>query len=430
MKRFTCAVLVLLCICLLAVPAMAASASATLTGPGTVRAGDTITLTFNLSGSNLYGASGTLSYDANQLELTGTKQVIAAPWMVEFNGNNFVAYDNNLTKPINAATALFTVTFKVKNVAAGTAVQVSYTNVTASDGSADAAIGTVTYATTIAAPLSTDNSLKSLTVSNAAISPAFSAGTVNYTAEVPFSVEKLDVKAEVNDAKATVSIYSPNLVPNGTTYVTVTVTAENGSAKTYTISVKRAQDPNYKASSNNDLAGITVDGFLLSPVFSVENTKYVIWLPYETENVTISGTAADSKAGVAVEGGTELKAGQDNEIKVICTAEDGTQKVYTVVAKRAAAHDGSTEPTEPPTEPPIQPTEPSTAPTEPSTAPTTQPTTPPTTPTEPVQPSEQERSGGIPWWTLLIVGILCLAGGAVIGVFVDKNTVLKLFKKK
>lgn len=412
MKRIISLVLiVVLCVSLFAVAAFAASASAKLTGPGTVRAGDTITLTFNLNGSGIYGASGTLSYDANQLELKKTEQKIGNGWAVEFNGNNFVAYDNNLAKPINSNTALFAVTFKVKNLAVGTRLTVSYTGVTSSDGSADTNIGTVSYAATIAAPLSTDNALKSLTVSNATISPAFSAGTTSYTAEVPFEVSKLDIKAQANDGKAKVSIDNPELTPNGTTNVTITVTAENGSRKTYTIAVKRAQDPNYVPSSNNALSGITVDGFLLSPVFSPENTQYVIWLPYETERVTVSGTAADSKASVTVEGGDALIAGADNEIKVICTAEDGTQKVYTIIAKRAAAHGSGTEPTDPPTEPtdpPTEPTEPATEPTEPA-------------PTQPQEPTGNENNGGFSWWILLLVGIVCLAVGAAAGIFVDKK---------
>ena len=409
MKRFiSMALILMLCLSLVAVTASAASANASLTGPGTVRAGDTITLTFNLGGSGIFGASGALSYDSSQLTLTGTSQKIGNGWAVEFNGNNFVAYDNNLASPINGNTALFTATFTVNGgLPAGTALSVSYSGVTASDGTADINVGTVTYSATIAPPMSTDNTLKDLTVSNATISPAFSAGTTNYTAEVPFEVSKLEISATANDGKATVSINSPNLVPNGTTNVTVTVTAENGSQKYYVIAVTRAQDPNYVASSNNDLSGITVDGFLLSPMFSAENTQYVIWLPYETESVVIGGTAADSKASVTVEGGTELKAGQDNAIKVICTAEDGTQKVYTVIAKRAPAHDGSTEPTEPPTQP--------------TTVPTTQPTEPSTAPTEPAQPDNGGNSGGIAWWVLVIVGILCLAGGVAGGIFVDKK---------
>ncbi len=389
------AALILTMCLLLPFTASAASASASLAGPGTVRAGDTITLTFKLNGSNLSGASGTLSYDGSQLQMTGTKQKIAAPWAVEFNGNNMVAYDNNLSSPINGSKDLFTVSFKVKDVAAGTKITVSYTDVKASDGSADANIGTVSYSATVAAPLSTNNALASLTVSNATISPAFNANTTSYTADVPFSVSKLDVKATAADSKAKVSISSPTLTPNGTTNVTITVTAESGAKKTYTIKVHREQDPNYVPSGNNNLSGITVDGFLLSPIFSADVTEYVVWLPYETESVKISGKAADGKASVQVVGGDQLAAGQDNPVQVICTAENGEKKTYTVVVKRAAAHDGSVD--------------------EKPTTPTTEPTQTTTTAGEVPGSTEPAGNGGIPWWTLLIVGVVCLGGGFAVG---------------
>lgn len=381
-------ILILCLLVILPITAFAVSGSATLTGPDTVRAGDTITLTLNLSGKDIYGAEGVLSYDKNVLELKEMKQKVGGDWVVEFNGNNFVAYDNNLSKPISSKTAVLTVSFKVKNVAVGTNIKVSYNNLVVSDGSNEMGLGTVSYSVKTAAPKSKDNALKSLTVSNATISPKFSAGTTSYTAEVPFSVNKLDVKATANDGKAKVSIDSPNLTPGGTTKVTVTVTAENGDKKVYTISVKRAQDPNYVPSGNNSLSGIKVDGFKLSPVFSAENTSYVIWLPYETENVTVSGTPADSRASVRVEGGENLKAGADNEIKVICKAENGTEKVYTVIAKRAVAHGSTNEPT--------------------------QPTEPIQTPTQPSQPT---KDGGIPWWSLLIVGAITLGAGFAGGYF-------------
>ena len=42
-------------------------------------------------------------------------------------------------------------------------------------------------------------------------------------------------------------------------------------------------------------------------------------------------------------GGDNLAAGQDNPVKVVCTAENGDKKEYTVIVKRAAAHDGTVE---------------------------------------------------------------------------------------
>ena len=409
MKRFfLLTVIMILCVGLFSISASAASASATLTGPSTVRAGDTITLTFNLNGTGIVSATGKLNYDANVLELKSTEQKINSAWAVDFGTNNFIAIDNTLEKPINSNTALLAVTFKVKsNVAVGTKISVSYTDI-AVVTTTETKIGTATYSATVAAPLSTDNNLASLTVSNATISPAFSAGTTSYTASVPFEVSKLNVSATAAEGKAKVSVNSPNLTPNGTTNVTITVTAENGSKKTYTISVKRAQDPNYVASGNNNLSGISVDGFLLSPVFSAENTQYVIWLPYETISVKISGTAADSKASVEVVGGDNLAAGQDNPVKVICTAENGDKKEYTVIVKRAAAHDGTVEDipneTTPPETEPSETTPPETAPSE-------------TNPTDNATNTAPENNGGVAWWWLVVAGIVALAAGLVGGFF-------------
>lgn len=399
MKKIS-AIVTTLALCLMMILPMtvsAASASASLTGPGTVRAGDSITLTFKLNGNKLSGASGTLSYDSSQLQLTGTKQKIAAPWAVEFNGNNFVAYDNNLSNPINGGKDLFTVSFKVKNVAPGTAIKVSYTDVKASDGSADANVGTVSYSATVAAPLSGANKLTGLTVSNATLSPNFDANTTSYTAKVPFSVSKLDIKATAED-KATVSVSNPTLTPGGTTNVVITVKAENGAKKTYTIKVTREQDPNYKASSNNKLSGISIDGFLLSPVFHADTTNYVVWLPYETESIKVSGKAADGKASVEVVGGDKLLAGQDNEVKVICTAEDGSKKEYIVVAKRAAAHDGSVD------EKPVEST-----------------VSEPETTSSEVSADGEAKSSGAPIWLVVVIGIVGLAAGAGGGIVVGKK---------
>lgn len=381
---------------MLPVSVSAASASAWINGPSTVRAGDTITLSFVLSGTNIYGASGTLSYDSSQLTLTGTSQSIGSGWIVEFNGGNFAAYDNNLSAPINSSATLFKATFQVNNVAAGTGITVSCQGVRASDGTEDAQLGTISYSVTVAPPLSSDNALKSMTVSNASISPAFSPSVTNYSASVPYETSKLNVSAVANDPKAGVSVNSPTLTPNGTTAVTVTVTAENGATKTYTISVKRAQDPNYVPSDNNMLSAIAVEGFLLSPVFDPNRTDYVIWLPYEVDSVVISGQAEHSLASVKVEGGSELVAGADNEIKVICIAENGTERVYTVIAKRGPAHEEVL--TDPPetTEAPTEEIEPTTETTEPT-------------------PVEETNGGGI---TVLLI-VLAFIVGAACGFGID-----------
>ena len=404
MKRIIGMILILvLCIGLLSITVSAAP-TGKMEGPGTVRAGDTITVTFSLNGSGIYGASGTLSYDTSLVTLSSTSQKIGSSWVVEFNGNNFVVYDNNMAKPINSNTAIFSATFKVKsNATTGAKIKIACTGVTVSDGSKDTTVGEVAYTKEISRPLSTDNKLKSLKVSNATISPAFDPNTTHYTAQVPYEVSKLDITAKANDSGAKVSISNPTLTPNATTKVTVTVTSESGSKRTYTISVSRPQDPNYVKGNDNNLKELAVENFYLSPLFTPDNTQYVIWLPYETETVKVTGMPNDGKALVRVEGGEELLPGQDNEIKVICTAEDGTEKIYTVIAKRAAAHDAEpTEPTEPETIPPTE---------------TTQPTTQPTQATEPVK---DLNSITLQNSRALLFAVLILVAGFGLGIVIGR----------
>ena len=422
MKKLICIVLALiLCVGALAVSAFAAEATATLTGPDTVRAGDTITLTFKLTGKGIYGVAGTLDFDSAQLELKSTECSMKKDWVLELNGNTFLVYDNNMETPIDGTVSVFTAKFKVKdNLAVGAKLNISYTNIKASAGSSDIHVSSVKYTATIAAPKSKDNSLSSLKVGNATLNPAFDTSVTKYTAEVPFSVEQLNVTATAKDSKAKVTVNSPKLKPGAVTDVTVTVTAENGDQKIYTISVKREQDPNYVPSGENDLSGITVDGFLLSPKFDAAVTQYVIWLPYEVESVSVSATASSQLATVKIIGGDALVAGQDNEIQVICIAENGDQKVYTVVAKRAAAHgDTPVDPTVP--SDPSEPTEPS-EPSQPSQ---------PSQPTQPQQPTDPSIPGGsqqtqlpdgaMKPWMLIAAASLCLALGLAVGLLIGRK---------
>ena len=82
-------------------------------------------------------------------------------------------------------------------------------------------LGTKTYSATIAKPLSGNCKLASLTVSNATISPKFSAGTTSYTASVPFTTSSLKVSAKAEDADAKVTVKNTKLTAGGTTNVTV-----------------------------------------------------------------------------------------------------------------------------------------------------------------------------------------------------------------
>ena len=150
-RLISIAAVLLFCVTMLAVTVSAASARAALSGPAALRAGDTITVSFELGGDSVHGVTGTLSYDAQQLRLSGITANAESDWLVEYEGDNFIAYDRKMTTPINENITIFTATFEVdRNVAAGATVNVSCIGVVASDGIEDIEMDNITYSGNVA----------------------------------------------------------------------------------------------------------------------------------------------------------------------------------------------------------------------------------------------------------------------------------------
>ena len=85
-----------------------------------------------------------------------------------------------------------------------------------------------------------NNNLSSLSISPGTLSPGFSAGTTSYSAWVSNSTTSVAVSAKAADGKAKVAVWGNTGLSVGNNTITVQVTAENGSKKTYTITVNRA----------------------------------------------------------------------------------------------------------------------------------------------------------------------------------------------
>ena len=134
---------------------------------------------------------------------------------------------------------------------------------------------------------STNNYLANLRVNGGELSPGFDRNITEYSVSVPFEISSLNVNASVEDGTASVSVYNTNLISEETVDVSVTVTAENGSTRTYILHTLRGKDPNKILSTNNYLATLTISDGLLSPGFSKEQEQYIVYLPYEVGNINI-----------------------------------------------------------------------------------------------------------------------------------------------
>ncbi|GHU68672.1 hypothetical protein FACS189413_06140 [Bacteroidia bacterium] len=94
------------------------------------------------------------------------------------------------------------------------------------------------YAYSSDVTLDADATLKALTVSEGALTPAFSANTATYSVEVPETVTSITLAAEANSSKAlSVTGTGEKTLNPGNNVFPIVVTAESGATKTYTVTV-------------------------------------------------------------------------------------------------------------------------------------------------------------------------------------------------
>ncbi len=326
-----------LVIVLALLPQRAEAASGSFEGEDELWAGDRVTVTFYVKGSNLYGVDATLNYDGSALEWLSVSQEIGGSWNLEHNGSSILLWDSKMSDPINDWTAVFSATFRVRDgVSPGTEVSASVSG-TASDGSSDTALSSASWSAEIRAPLSGNADLDGLWCSNADLT---FDGSDEYYVTVPYEVSELDLDWSTDHDGAWAEV-SGNSLSVGSNTVTVIVTAENGNTNRYYIYATREQDPNYVPSSDATLSGLTVSEGQLSPAFRSDVFNYVVYLPYEISEISLSGTAQDSKAvGVEQVGSSTLLEG-NNLLGVKCTAEDKTTvQEYKVTVIRMPAYAG------------------------------------------------------------------------------------------
>ena len=207
-----------------------------------------------------------------------------------------------------------------------------------------------TSAVTQVAALSTDATLRALTLSGVNFG-TFESATTSYTARVSNTVPETTVAPTLNHSGAS---YVTKLggvtdadgvisLSEGSNVITVEVTAEDGqTAKTYTITVTRLDSQSDPISSDASLSELTLSGINFG-TFASGTTSYSITVANSVSQTTVAPTVNHSEAshviklgGVTDADGTVSLAVGSNVITVEVTAEDtSTTRTYTVTVTRA-----------------------------------------------------------------------------------------------
>jgi hypothetical protein len=206
------------------------------------------------------------------------------------------------------------------------------------------------------AALGGNNDLRSLTVSQPGLTPAFRADTTGYTLDVGTSIGSIIVTAAPEDPNATLTVTSNGQVTGSgqartitlrgaglSTTINIAVRAQNNSLNTYVITVDRAASP--PPSGNNNLRNLTVSPGTLSPTFTAART-----LPYAVNDISSSATAInvtatpqDQNARVTINGqggnsrSIPLPTGPSRtDIEVLVIAPNDSDRTYLITVNQPA----------------------------------------------------------------------------------------------
>lgn len=168
--------------------------------------------------------------------------------------------------------------------------------------------------------------LSKLQVNVEGLTPDFNKNKFSYTLALNEKVDSLNVTAVAEDSKAKVAISGNTDLKEGDNTISIVVTAENGTKKTYTIIATKSADP---MKSDSYLANLIIEDCELSPAFSSEIFEYDLG-KVSLEKLNIYAYPKNESAKVEIIGNETLVDGE-NIVKIKITSVDGTTtKEYTL----------------------------------------------------------------------------------------------------
>lgn len=271
--------------------ANAASANASLSGGGNYKKGDTVTLTLTYSGSTFGTAASEISYNTEYLQYVDCSAIA-------YGGSGKVTISMSSA---NSSTLSCTIRFKAlkpgtANVSASTVELYNMSDQSLSVSTKTASVK-ITDPSTSA---SSNANLSYLRVSSGSLSPSFSANTTEYKVNVGNDVTTCTMSADTQDPNARLAVSGSANLSVGHNVRKITVTAQNGKTKTYTINIYRADgnssdndDPDDNDDNDND------DDNKRPEVLetTIGEKKYTIVESYDNKEVPHGFTMTTAKFG-------------------------------------------------------------------------------------------------------------------------------------
>ena len=171
------------------------------------------------------------------------------------------------------------------------------------------------------------------TLKNLGINPkeydfsGFKKDQTEYSVEVPNEIKTVEIYAEATDSKAQVTGTGEIELNEGANEAKVEVVAQDGTKKTYTITITRKASEVATTSLENTkfgLSDLTIAGQTISPAFKNDVYSYTVGVKEDLSSLDIKATATDSDAKIEIVGNENLQQGE-NTITIIVKNEKTNQ---------------------------------------------------------------------------------------------------------
>ena len=326
-KRFI-SLLVFTLICLIPLKVDAASLSI---NPSATKVKPNTNVTINIAANGFTNGFGsmtfTVKFDASKFSFVSSKSLQGTSLVSNSNGQILVTIESADGQTSINNGNIYQIVLKSNDSSGTSNVVVSSSDCFMIDGATAINVSGSTKTLTHYVP-STNNNLKSLSVSGCTLSPKFNTNTTSYTC-ADTTASSVSITASATDSTASVSGTGKKNLNVGDNKLTVTVTSESGSKKYYYINIKRIDNRN----GDNTLSSLTIENHPID--FNANTTIYNLNVSESVSTINVLATPTNAKSTVTGTGVHTLIEGL-NKIVIRVTAENGMSKDYVINVTKAA----------------------------------------------------------------------------------------------
>ncbi len=301
-------------------------------------------LTLAVNGEKIANSSELENYQANKsINFSGS-------YTPTSTGTLNVTLSGSITEANDGSTIK---SFTSKNITVKEATPTPTTNNTTNNSSeTDAKVVTPTETKTTTTKTSdkttksSNNSLKSLTVSKGNLDPEFNRSTKEYTVDLSneenaTSINSITIGAKAENSKATVNGTGDKDLSDGENNFDINVTAEDGTETTYKVKVIKPKkltqsDLRLKALEVNKINTVgQIAKVELNKAFDAETFDYTCNLEKDIDKLDITANVDNDNILVEISGTKNLTSGVNKATITLTAKDDSTVKsVYTITANK------------------------------------------------------------------------------------------------